>query len=362
MEHLDYEDYLKVEIAIRNDTFWMTHILMLYREIKNKEAKVMLRNYLFYYAPIFCYEVVKIKHAEVNDGFGITAKELAIYRNEVLKYVPKKESRGIVATIKEMGVNFNEYVFDINLVKSNMEVIDFNFIYWQKEKQLENDDMLLILEGLILSPHRYFEKLEPNKFSIYQANTTSFFENQLVQLTSVPLQRMSYSTNRIFKNSSYKNEDKIYIMARIGHFRTLKLITYLFNKKPVFSFTSESLLTNIELSFSIYLIGVKAIAIEQIYNDFKEMPESIFFKQLGELNKGTINKDFYRLNRKARNNLHYGKQDFISNEELKIIETNQDIYINNFINTCCQQFFVKFGLRYKLGLGIAKISYIEKQH
>ena len=58
-----------------------------------------------------------------------------------------------------------------------------------------------------------------------------------------------------------------------------------------------------------------------------------------------------------RDNIHYGKTNEITEEEIKIIKEYQDIYLKNVIDIFDKNINIKFNLGYKISLAIAKLEY-----
>lgn len=71
--------------------------------------------------------------------------------------------------------------------------------------------------------------------------------------------------------------------------------------------------------------------------------------------------NFFRLIEKCRDNIHYGFYNELTNEELNILNSYQDVYLNYVINKFEKYLKIKFGVGYKIGLTLAKIQYWASQ-
>lgn len=111
---------------------------------------------------------------------------------------------------------------------------------------------------------------------------------------------------------------------------------------------------NVEFDLRKFLDKYRAVTIEIIGNDRKYGYTVI--KELETINSKTIDKDFYVLNRRLRDNIHYGETTIIDKETIEKIEKGQKIYFDNLIKIFDSKMTIKFGFWYKIGLSLAKIS------
>ena len=156
----------------------------------------------------------------------------------------------------------------------------------------------------------------------------------------------------MFDNKLSKDE-KIYIMQRIGLLKTTMYFSKLFGKEN-FITTNEG--KNIKVSFDNFLIKVKAELIELLWND-KCQNRIPFLNKITDNYPQEISEDFFSINRKCRDNLHYGFYNELTKEELNILNKYQDLYLNYVIAEFEKNLKIKFGPSYKIGLAIAKIQY-----
>ena len=113
---------------------------------------------------------------------------------------------------------------------------------------------------------------------------------------------------------------------------------------------------NIKISFDAFLIKVKAELIELLWNDNcqNNIP---FLKKIIENNPGEITNSFFPINRKCRDNIHYGFYNELTSTELNILNKYQDVYLNYVIKEFEKELKIKFGVGYKIGLALAKLQY-----
>ncbi len=76
---------------------------------------------------------------------------------------------------------------------------------------------------------------------------------------------------------------------------------------------------------------------------------------LGEIS-GKIEDDFFTINRKCRNNLHYGFYNSLSNKEIEVLDKYQDVYLNYVIAEFEKHIKYKPTLSYHILLGLAHLE------
>ena len=67
--------------------------------------------------------------------------------------------------------------------------------------------------------------------------------------------------------------------------------------------------------------------------------------------------EFFSINRKCRDNIHYGFYYELTDEELNILIKYQDLYLNYIIYEFEKHLIIKFGAGYKIGLALARLQY-----
>ena len=85
----------------------------------------------------------------------------------------------------------------------------------------------------------------------------------------------------------------------------------------------------IEISFDKLLRKSKATIIEILGKDRENV---LVLKKIFDNNPIELNEAFFRLNRMCRNNLHYGFYNELSKEEIEILDSQQDVYLNYVID------------------------------
>ena len=124
------------------------------------------------------------------------------------------------------------------------------------------------------------------------------------------------------------------------------------------NFISNSEDNKFKISFDNYLLKVKATIIEMIWNDYKQNKEKLpILSKIVDNYPKDICSDFFKINRKCRDNIHYGFYNDISEEEIAILNQYQEKYINYVIGCLEKEIIYKFNISYKMGLSLAKLQY-----
>ena len=356
-EIIDSEEEIQKEILIDinmkilketiNDSFWLGIILTVEDKINDPQMKNILTSFLLFFSSIFCEECVKNKLGEV--------KELNIYvdlkkmRNLYLKYCPVYNSTKTKKVIAEMGIDFNNSGFDIVLLLLDNNLIDINIRNWKINKNIEdyND-----FNSIILSPRRWIKNQFPQYNDWFEDIRKLYVDEFIERFSKVKIVQKSYLANKVF-NVDLSNDEKVYILNRIGLLKTIKLFCEIFRTG---NFVGKKFNDDLYLDFDIFLIKVKATLIEMIWNDNKNNNIPFLTKILNNLPQ-ELDEEFFNLNRKCRDNIHYGFYNNLKEEEYGVLEKDQDIYLNYIIKEFDNTITYKFGIKYKIALKIAKFLY-----
>ena len=331
-----------------NDSFWLAYILKIANKIENLLMRSYLSNFLLFFSSIYSQELIVANLGKISPNITMTKKELKKIRMNNMKLLPTKKTEYIKNKINNMGIDFEQYVFDMTIIcNHNLELFDINFRMWEyknvKKDQFESlnalintpltwtkrflgeryEEIFKLLEGL---SGKYLENIEEYKFKCYSYPSCKFFSNELTI------------------------DEKIYIMQRYGLIKSIIWLEKIFKEKISIEFE------NFTFDFEKFLLKIKAIAIEKIGNDRKNC-EYKLIKELMIINNKTVDNNFFRINRKVRDNIHYNKINPINKDESIILREYQDIYLKNLISIFDSNINVKFDFRYKFALALAKLEY-----
>lgn len=115
--------------------------------------------------------------------------------------------------------------------------------------------------------------------------------------------------------------EKVYILQRIGLIKTILMISNEFGNENYIKINEKEELC---LNFDKFLIKAKATIIELIWNDNTNIP---ILKDIIEKIAYEMDENFYKVNRKCRDNIHYGFYNKISDTQYKELSLQQDFYL-----------------------------------
>lgn len=338
----------RIANEIMNDAFWLGFILEIKRKIKDYNQKEFLNNFLVFYCSIFCEETIKAKVGGLSGKRNITESQINNFRNHNLKYSPHLNSEFTNKIIQEMGIDFNNYIFDIVITMNKNSLIDINFKNWDFN-QKENFDLL---DGLVATPMRWIEILMPS--NIYSEIVSSFnnlSDRYVIKINELQLVKKSYASSNLFKYSQINNDEKIYTLYRYSQIINIISICEIFNEDIVYD------IGGFHFELHTFLMKCKAIIIELFWNDKKA--NGLITNLMDKLfeNNKCIPDNFYSINRKCRNNLHYSDYHYLSKNDIKLLDKYQKIYLNNVSELFNKNINLKFGFFYNLAFNIAKLEY-----
>lgn len=333
----DKENTGKIKLGINElqeilqDFICFDYMLKIQNSIKDKEVKSYISLFLKSIVPIIVYEFLKAIDGK-NMYYPNMKEKVEKERMMSLKEKIGKSTKNKM-TVQEMGIDFNNEVFDLVITISNGELISTNYdvFLWQLSENQEFWNNLFNTPSMII---KYIldalEEITNTKFKHIQ--DFKAFDVAVQDISSkIKIKRYSYSVKKMFsKEINLEEKDKIVILY---YYRLIKSLLLIEDIIPTIKIENNNYVI---VDFHNFIMKYKAIVIGLIYSDLKDMNTEYTKIILDEINTAVTDKCFYRLNRKLRNNIHYGEKEILSIEELNIIEHYQDIYfqiiIKNFDN------------------------------
>ena len=338
----------KEEKEILNDSFWLTYISKIINNVDNLWVKHYITNFVLFFSTIYVNELINANYGKINPEINLTEKELKNLRVENIKQLPKESNKKIEDKIKDMGLDFNKYLFDMTILCDQEKTLyDINFRMWNltirnkenygKLESIINTSLSLMEEFL----YDYYEGI----FKIAEKHSDIYIKN----IQKYRFKAYSYSSHKFFKTNIIPDE-KIYILQRYGLIKSIMWFEKIFERKMNIKIG--------ELQFDLekFIMKIKAIVIETIGHDRKSCNYTILNRLL-EINEKTIDNNFFKINRKIRNNIHYNRIQKIEEEELKIAKQYQDVYFENLIKIFDDNIDISIGLKNKFDLFLAKLKY-----
>ena len=310
-----------------NDWMAFEFILELKRRMENVEAKNYLSSFLMTIAPVIVYEV-----AESLELMGIVSKK-TFFNPGMDKRVQKEREKFVKRIIvkssqpqlieKEMGLNFKEKVYDINVLVRDNELMDMNYELFNRniKEDFEFWDSLFGLpKGLI---NTLFSCLNINK-RIEDVYAT--IDQRLSDLAEkiekkFVCERYSYSVQKLFSEADgLEDIDKILILYR---YRLVTSAIRIEKAIPDFNISIGEIRV---FDIKAFIRKYKAVVICIIGSELKAMNTEFAQNIQTDIQSKIGDGPFWGVNRKLRNNIHYQRTEALTENEIDTLDKFQTVY------------------------------------
>lgn len=320
---MNSEENAKQELGneIFNELCGLLYILETKRSITNKRIKNILGEFLVFFTPIFICGLEVEKFVKLKQTASISSEELKNIRHKHSHF--SHLQNGINNSyhqrkISEMGIDFENYVIDIILTKLNGKLLyGFNYGTWQ----YQNSFRVRKLGEIVNSLNTIACRMLPETTDIIKCIINHFrIPNNFDE---IKISYRSHSTNRLFQKSVLSVSEKLCILETYGVIRNILLVSHTMNI-PI---SIELFGTKIEIWK--FFIKAKAIIISSL-GDIRNRIELI--DNIGAWGNENLPENFFKINRRCRDNLHKKEVNVLSNEEYILLVQNQDKYLEKVLN------------------------------
>ena len=320
-------------------------ILKIKSLIKDVEVKSYLSRFLKIVAPVYVYEI-----ANALEFFDIVKKK-DFFNPGMYKKVQTERMKSIKRVIvksaqcddiaREMGLNFNNKVYDMNIILHNKELVEMNYEdYVDKIDEEDNE----FWESLFDFPRRsldaFFTSLnfDITINDVLDENLESLKQIALSVENQLSCNRYSYSTYTLFSDSDILDiRDKIFILYR---YRLISSVENIEKSLPSFNISiGEDCVVSLNKFFRKY----SALVIEIVWEELKELNTNFGDMLKKELNSEITNNEFWTLNRAIRTNLHYKETKSLNQEEINLVDRFQHIYFTTIKNAILKNVNINIG-------------------
>lgn len=362
MDDLNYiTEEKKVVFEVLQDFLFLDCIFSAKRQLLRTEDKMILAKPAFLGLSVFLYELSKNKCKFNNVVDAKYQPIISKLRTLFLKQVPTINSDIVKDTVKAMGTDLHNCVFDIIVTSDPQgDIYDINFSSFNLEKLVEKDVQLF--EELALFPRSISKTLlnEVGDYNLFVDILNNSINKKIAKGYFVyNAERKSYATSLLFKNSiGLSNQEKYYILYRYSLIKAAYLLDDIPEVKLFLQNSSDEYLINTTFS-AIKLRAMVICLLGDRGNDFqnKFLKDTLLIEEINkEVAKVIDRPDFYRKNRAIRDNIHYSKTRIISNDDYAFIRNYQKRYFAAVLNVFEKYLFVNFGSKYKMALAIAKLQ------
>jgi hypothetical protein len=330
---------------IISDLVCFEFILKIKTLIKDVEAKAYLSQFLKIIVPVYVYEI-----ANSLESFGIVKKE-DFFNSGMNKKVQAERMRAIKQVIvkssqcekiaQEMGLNFNNKIYDMNIVLRNNDLVGMN--YEDYIDRIDDGDTEF-WESLFDFPRRSLDaflaslNLDMNLDNIINENIETLKKVAMEVERELHFNRYSYSAYTLFlKSNSLDMRDKIFMLYR---YRLISSVEYIEKALPPFNI---NLGDKCIVSLCGFFRKYKALIIAIIGDELKELNTEFGSAVKNGLDSKIKSKEFWALNRAVRNNLHYVETHVLKQEEIELIDQYQPVYLSTIKNLVLENLNIDVG-------------------
>jgi len=338
-----------------NDWMAFEFILELKRRMKNVEAKNYLSSFLMTIAPVIVYEV-----AESLELMGIVSKK-TFFNPGMDKRVQKEREKFVKRIIvkssqpqlieKEMGLNFKEKVYDINVLVKDNELMDMNYELFNRniKEDFEFWDSLFGLPKDLINT--LFSCLNVNK-RIEDVYAT--IDQRLSDLAEkiekkFVCERYSYSVQKLFSEADgLEDIDKILILYR---YRLVTSAIRIEKAIPDFNISIGEIRV---FDIKAFIRKYKAVVICIIGSELKAMNTEFAQNIQTDIQSKIGDGPFWGVNRKLRNNIHYQRTEALTENEIDTLDKFQIVYFEIISNHFQKNTFIDIDKECKTMTGFTK--------
>lgn len=315
---------------ILQDFTYIYLLILIAINMDNEEYTQLLDYLCVFLLSIFGSELVKSSIIDVSSFSKSDIASINKIRTLYLKDEPKKSSKLISQLNNQTGINLKTSTFDIVITKDLLtnKLVSINYPYFLYSSI--PDDIKDVMDTVQRFPVTVlkiaFDALEINFEKIN--NELQEIAKQGVALikSKIKLKRYSYSSVDLFKKTNLTDSEKYFVLYRYPLVSLAQLLPVF---QPIQIITEKDSFPYINTSFTESKI--KSIVIETIYRDHNHLDLQLTNDFTARIN--SIPQNFYPLNRKLRNNIHYTSIDVISDNDYDLIIQHQNTYLKTLLDT-----------------------------
>lgn len=331
---------------ILQDNFSIVILGNILNKISNIEAKIAIEEFISDFSPVLIYEAYHYLRNNnlIKEGKFYRSKELKDKVTDYRMLTTKKkikESSYIEKIKQQMGIEFDDEIYDINVIVKDNKVKRFNFAEYNKREDKEFLEMCY-LTNEEFSKVCFKEIMKISEFD-YKNIINDILDKKSKEIKKLERRlagtRYSYKSSKIFKNSSILENDKIFILYRINILQIIIELRDFFRKMEI----TASINNKIILDTNRFINKIIALEIDILGNDIRSLNTEYITKLQQKLDKKMLqeNKAFYSLSRKLRNNIHYENIEELDLNTYNNIEILQDNYIDLVYDIMIKELFFK---------------------
>ena len=259
---------------ILQDNFSIVILGNILNKISNIEAKIAIEEFISDFSPVLIYEAYYYLRNNnlIKEGKFYRSKELKDKVTDYRMLTTKKkikESSYIEKIKQQMGIEFDDEIYDINVIVKDNKVKRFNFAEYNKREDKEFLEMCY-LTNEEFSKVCFKEIMKISEFD-YKNIINDILDKKSKEIKKLERRlagtRYSYKSSKIFKNSSILKNDKIFILYRINILQIIIELRDFFRKMEI----TASINNKIILDTNRFINKIIALEIDILGNDIRSL-------------------------------------------------------------------------------------------
>ena len=314
-------------LEIARDLFCFIYIFESQKYCKDLEARNYVSLFLKDTAPVIEHEIANCFENTAGipkDEFFNTGikKRVKKERNRIKRIISK--SSNISSVKKEMGLDFMQKTYDMNIKLCNGCLQDMNYEMFMDD--LKNSDFW---SSLFSFPKRILQAIfmglnyDVTVEELIAALKNNFTETAEKIDEELSGERLSYSVNKLFsKSSDLEEKDKVLILYR---YRLITCANHIESVLPELNIVQgqETL-----IDFHAFFRKWKAIIIEIMGREIEALNTRFSKNIQSKIDNAVCEKEFFKINRQLRDNLHYSEISILGDKEIELLDKWQLVYLS----------------------------------
>lgn len=337
---LDYN----VAIEILQDMYFVTKILQIQNYIEDKWLKDYYIKIAISYLAIVLHECLQANLLDKRKSNKKAVKLLDRIRQRMIKLVPSTSSESMKHTVDTMGIDFEHYIFDLQLAlneKMQNELYDIGFTYYDL---LNGEEELEVFETLTIIPLQIIEEvISVIPLEISKTDFDLIFQNIYMSLGNsvsnrVSLRKYPYASGVFFRDNRLKWNDKIVVLYYYTLVKQALLLDLLI---PDIIGQDVGICDTLNSKCKF-----RAIIIENIGLFLKKASTPLADELRTRINE-VMDKSFFTKNRSIRNNIHYNRISAYCRDDIRELYLQQETYLGAVLEILNSKIKYQVGWKYK---------------
>lgn len=333
-----------VASEVLNDMYFITKIFIIQSQISDKWLRDYYTKLAISSLSIVLHECLQAGLLNKQKSDREAVKLLRTIRHRMVKLVPKGSSDSIKSLMDTMGIDFDHYYFDLQIVLNELnhqELYDIGFTYHDLLKGFEDMEVFNSLIRLPLGIVKdVLTSVAPSErineiMGVFQKSCSNIAE---YVSTKISLHKYPYASGVFFKSPELDRDDKVVILY---YYTLVKQGVLLDELIP------ESAEETLDFFDSMKSkCKFRAVLIENIGLFLKTVNTPLSEKMCAEID-ATMHPSFFSLNRSIKNNIHYKRITCLNIDNTQRLYNQQELYLKKVLRIFEDEIKYNIGFAYK---------------